>query len=144
MKCFMRLRSVHILHHTLHRLILAHSCAYKSPPLSLKIRNTFFPKKLLAAFPSDLSAYIRKWQIFGDFYTILSFSSFDIFATCSNRYHSNTFCGKFGFRSRVKLNLRFSVDTMKYFLSAEKENFKVLFYEEEKNCIPLLLYYSLL
>ena len=54
---------------------------------------------------TDFIRFIRKWQLFGDFYTILSFPAFDIFGTCSNRYHFNTFRGKFGFRSRVKLSL---------------------------------------
>ena len=107
-KCFMPRRSVHILHHTLHRLIL---CIQIASPL-LKYKTPTCPKAFSGktGFPSDLSAYTRKWQIFGDFYTILSFSSFDIFGPCSNRYHFNTFCGKFGFRSRVKLSLRICVD----------------------------------
>ena len=86
------------------------SSAYKSvPPLENTEHTPIYIYVLrLRALKgkTDFIRFIRKWQLFGDFYTILSFPAFDIFGTCSNRYHFNTFRGKFGFRSRVKLSLR--------------------------------------
>ena len=85
------------------------SSAYKSvPPLENTEHTPIYIYVLrLRALKgkTDFIRFIRKWQLFGDFYTILSFPAFDIFGTCSNRYHFNTFRGKFGFRSRVKLSL---------------------------------------
>ena len=85
------------------------SSAYKSvPPLENTEHTPIYIYVLrLKALKgkTDFIRFIRKWQLFGDFYTILSFPAFDIFGTCSNRYHFNTFRGKFGFRSRVKLSL---------------------------------------
>ena len=81
-------RSVHILDHTLHRLILSHSGAYKSFPLSQNTKH-LLPQKAFSAktgFPSDLPASDRYLEISVQFYpfpplTYLALVQIDITST---------------------------------------------------------------